>query len=409
MCADVQIKKLYPVSQSIDKTGRITFTVSEGNIVYKLSENGLELSTSLNLHSSYLNYILPIETKEIQGDPCDNKETFTTLISILSDLVGKQRHQDAIAISLWILGTYRFKQFYSYPNLWFYSSEMDTANHVSFLLRQLCFNGIIVSPSTNISSSTKAIRDFSPTLILNLSNRTSNFKQVFVHPNLSDFTFLSADSSASSLYCPKIIVSHDYPRKSEKRYFDIYNLKRPSINDNLLKTYDDFRFRLMKLSLQLNNVFYSGIFRHELFPTTILSQALTEIGILTQQEYDTMISHTNKIRISNTVSTIDDDVNILRGVKECISDPSLLRSDGYIPSLTIVDFLKQTDIIGPSFDVKSLRRLITKYGLLVDKPKRIRTQSSAVSVPIVGASSTLIPKQITTLKIDLDKLEQLLE
>ena len=416
MSADVQIKTYRPFRQEV-VDNRIHYHVLSESESYSIGSQGAEKIISSRPSADVLKALIaPYEYHENPSEASDIRIGFQNILESFSQIFSPEQDFEKIYSALFVLGSYSFQRFNVYPNLWLFIPRMHKIQTAETLFKGLCFNGISTNHSYCNEAIVNCIESFHPTLVLQYYRDSKNNRQDFLlsSPNTKDFILLSKDLEIAKLYCPKIVISCAMSSSMlQQSTLPIVVNHSIAVGKQPLN-YEEVRGSLCSISIAIQDTLskYLPLFDpHDISsPIRCLGRTFVEWGAIDELRYnlfDEKLAEKEKETKHHEQNSFA--YGVLFGIHEFLKQNKTRYYDGYIPLGDIVEYLQEMDIIGRAFDARLLSRFINQYRLLCAPPKRKRIPGGIFTKPTVSVPNPAMARQVTSVKIDELRLNQLVE
>jgi len=405
MCAAVQIKEFYPFEQKYEY-GVLSYRVMSGKDSYYIDRDVMRSEGPNTSSSPVENFVLKCDCGNIPNIDIFVPAVFRRLKTSLSAIYSNEQEFEKVLTAIFVLGTYTYQAFDNLPSLWFYLPRPYQRPIVEKLLRNICFNGIVVTSNYTHAVATACIDKLNPTLIFQqyCKSKSNRLEALYSTPNTRDHFLPTKELGVIPLYCPKIVLSSFLPLPHHQTYTMPIIVNKPFQILGRQENFASLRAELVVMALciqdELSKARYSSQLQQDIFsPLETLATTLNVLGALTQNEADSFSKAINeKKRVVDRIGQISHDNDILIGISEYLKQESVQRGDGFEALSKMVEFLNEIEKDGMKMNARLLSRFLNRFQLVEGRPIRKRSPATTPS----GYT------QCTTVKIDTNRLHQLI-
>ena len=417
MCAAVQIKEFYPFEQKYEK-GILSYRVMSGQNAYYLdrdtiSDEGL-VTASMPPAGSF---VLQCEFRNSQQDAVDIPAVFQRLKDALSSIFLDEQGFDKTLTATFVLSTYVYQAFNGLPNLWFYLPRIYQRQIAERLIRELCFNGIVVTNNYTSEAATACIKRLHPTLIFQQYSRSKSNKleQLYATPNTREHFLPTKDLEIVQLFCPKIILSSLLPLPHYLNHsIPIIVNKAPQspvIGCDFASIRADLALTALLIQTELYGILNSMQFsKDDLFsPITAMATTLQALKVITADELGSFIKAlTEKQRTRDRNDQLNYVNDVLFGISEYLGQLNPQLASDFIALSDMVNFLHEIETVGLDMNARLLSRFLNRFQLIEGRPTRRRVQTGTSYPQTYTQGAHALYTQKTFVKIDRSRLKQLI-
>ena len=408
MSAAVQLKEFYPFEQKYEK-GILSYRVMSRQNVYNLDRDTISDEGQFTTSVAIEKFISRCEFQNSSQEEVDPSKTFNKLKEMLSPIYSDEQDWEKTITAIFILSTYMYQVFDRLPSLWFYVPRIYQRPIVEGLLKNLCFNGIIVTNNYTPEVITTCISKLTPTLIFQQYNRSksSRLDSLFSNPNTKNHFLPTEELEAIQLYCPKIILSSLLPPPYCQSHVLALIANRPPQAELAEEENAYLRGELLKMALfiheQLSKTGDVCKSPNDVFSTMLeLASTLAAIGVLTKEELSTLSNTlTDKKKAILRNGQLNHENDLFIGISEYLRSIEDQKGDEFVALSDLVDFLNEIETVGFDMDARRLRRFLNSFKL-IEEAKRPRFDTG-----VVDKAGKPVRTQKTSVKIDKPLLRKL--
>lgn len=347
----------------------------------------------------------------------DPGEPIRKLRQVVSAYLGHHSPADNAVALLHIVGTYCYRMFSCYPDMWMFVPDIDMHEQVMRLYDKTALNCFRSSQIASARACHQIIREYTPTLLLEDPRLKSSARWKFLtqEPNTYDQRLITDEKSTDrqyricelavmNMHAPRVIVSTSLPPSTALRHTIPLAIYPDYLDaDESIDLYATLRADLLvsvvrispRIAQEIEHVKVDIAENDPRLPYVVLANVLASDGLISDRERDdvnTFLNSTHSRKRRNF--EIHEDEQILMAIANYLQDPNR-KPDEYHKLDSLVEHMHAFGI-GHQVWPWSLSRFLNKRRLIEDSKR-----------PWIDDDGSGPKLQRTAVKIDINQLKRL--